>query len=119
MGLRDRIRDLGKSAAEHEADEIRAEHASLGAPENLPLADRQWACVYGAVRSVTLPPVTSVPVLEAEVYDGRTPVRLVWIGRRQIPGIEPGIFLRAEGRVCLSDGVATIRNPVYEIVPKR
>jgi hypothetical protein len=42
----------------------------------------------------------------------------VWIGRRSIAGIEPGVFVRARGRVAEVRGAQTIFNPSYEIVPK-
>jgi hypothetical protein len=58
-----------------------------------------------------------VPVLVAEVWDGNGAVNLVWIGRRTIAGIEPGVFLRARGRVAQVRGASTIFNPAYEIVP--
>jgi hypothetical protein len=56
-------------------------------------------------------------VLVAEIFDGRTSVNLVWIGRRRIAGIEPGAVLRAVGRVSLRRGVATIFNPIYTLLP--
>lgn len=119
MSLRSRLHDIGKSQSQHEADDIRREQASWGTPHNAPLQDRELAVVHGVVRSVTLPPVTSVPVFEAEVFDGTIAVRLVWIGRRRIPGVEPGVFLRVSGRVCMAEGVPTIRNPHYDILPAR
>ncbi len=53
------------------------------------------------MRTVTLPPRRSVPALVAEVWDGNGSVNLVWVGRRTIGGIEPGVFLRARGRVTV------------------
>ena len=53
----------------------------------------------------------------AEVWDGNGSVNLVWVGRRTIGGIEPGVFLRARGRVTSVRGTPTIFNPAYEIVP--
>ena len=67
---------------------------------------------------MTLPPRRSVPALVAEVWDGNGSVNLVWIGRRSIAGIEPGVFVRARGRVAEVRGNPTIFNPSYEIVPK-
>ena len=68
---------------------------------------------------MTLPPRRSVPALVAEVWDGKGSVNLVWIGRRTIAGIEPGVFLRARGRVATVHGAPTIFNPAYEIVPRQ
>ena len=46
-------------------------------------------------------------------------VRLVWLGRRTIAGIEPGRRLRASGLVSRVDGRALIFNPRYELAPKQ
>lgn len=115
--MRGYLRDLAKSATEHEADEIRA-HAQRHTPAGgEPLVDRRPAAVTGVLRSVTLPPVRSVPVLTAELFDGDRSVELIWIGRRRIVGIEPGVVLRAEGRVSLGSGVPRIVNPTYTLIP--
>ncbi|GAA2176438.1 hypothetical protein GCM10009784_22880 [Arthrobacter parietis] len=52
----------------------------------------------------------------AEAAPPGTRVRLVWIGQRRIPGIDPGVDLAFEGMVSLIDGIPTIHNPRYEIV---
>lgn len=118
MGLRQRLHDLAKSPSELEAEDIRAESANRDRDGDCS-GHRAQGSITGVVRSVTLPPTTSVPLLEAEVFDGEHSVRLLWIGQRRIPGIEPGVFLQASGRVCLESGQATIRNPRYEILPPR
>ena len=73
----------------------------------------------GAVRSVTLRPRVNVPALVVELYDGSQTLNLVWLGRRQIGGIEPGTYLTARGRVTYKNGVPTIFNPAYDIKPHR
>lgn len=119
MGLRDHLRELAKSPTEQEADDIRTASATRHGAGAVGIADRQMGTVAGVIRSVTLAPIGSVPQLEAEVFDGKTAVRLVWVGQRRIPGIEPGVYLRAEGRVCVDGSVPTIRNPRYDILPSR
>ena len=42
----------------------------------------------------------------------------MWLGRREIVGIQAGVQLRATGRVSYYRGIPTIFNPFYEIVPK-
>jgi hypothetical protein len=110
MRILSALKDLAKSASEHEADEIRAQAREQ--------RDREVAQVCGVIRSVTMPPRASVPVLVAEVFDGTNAVNLVWIGRRRIPGIEPGVFLSAKGRIAMREGVPTIFNPPYAIAPR-
>lgn len=118
MGLRELLHDLGKSPVEHQADALREQSEDAGGDDLTALAPRHPACVCGTVRTVTLPPRRSVPALVAEVWDGNGSVNLVWIGRRSIAGIEPGVFVRARGRVAEVRGNPTIFNPSYEIVPK-
>ena len=77
--------------------------------------DRHLVAVYGHVKSVSLAPLAGAPTLEAAVYDGSGVVTLVWLGRRQITGIKPGVHLMAEGRVSCHDGRRVIYNPRYEL----
>ncbi|MGP4033214.1 hypothetical protein [Pseudarthrobacter sp. 1C304] len=43
-------------------------------------------------------------------------LRVVWLGRRHIPGIEAGTELRLQGMVTVRDGLPTMFNPRYEIL---
>ena len=81
----------------------------------LPLRSRATVC--GTLRSVTLRPRGGVPALVAELYDGTGTVSLVWLGRRQIGGIEPGRRIRVMGLITESAGYRVIYNPRYELVP--
>ena len=53
--------------------------------------------------------------LEAELFDGSEGITLVWLGRRRIPGIEPGRTVRASGRIAVRDGRKVLYNPYYEL----
>jgi hypothetical protein len=56
--------------------------------------------------------------VQAELFDGTGAVRLVWLGRRRIAGIEPGRSLVARGRIARqSSGDLVIYNPWYELKP--
>lgn len=57
------------------------------------------------------------PVLQAELGSGPGRIRLVWLGRSSIPGIEPGRLLAVEGTLSLQRGRRTIYNPRYHLVP--
>jgi RecG-like helicase len=118
MGLRHRIHDLSKTATQHEADEIAAQADHTGCTPIAALHDRDEATVSGTIRSVVLPAKRGVPALVVEVFDGGGAANLVWIGRRSISGIEPGVFVRARGRVATVHGTPTMFNPAYEIVPR-
>ena len=71
--------------------------------------------VTGRLKSVVYTPRETVPTLEAELFDGSGSVTLVWLGRRRIPGIEPGRSLTARGRFAAFDGRRVIYNPWYEL----
>lgn len=122
MGLKERLRDLARTETQLEADEIRQRTISdPGAAVACAgkLVDREPATVAGCVRCITMPPRQGMPVLVAELFDGERSVNLVWIGRRRIAGIEPGVFLVAEGRVAMVKGQQAIFNPTYQIVPAK
>ena len=46
-------------------------------------------------------------------------LRVIWLGRRRIPGIDAGTELRLEGMVTVRDGLPTIFNPRYEILSRQ
>jgi RecG-like helicase len=71
--------------------------------------------VLGRLRSVEVCPQASAATLEAELFDGTEGVTLVWIGRRRIPGIEPGRTIRVHGRLAERDGRKVLYNPEYEL----
>jgi len=108
---------FAKSAVELEADELYDTTVQLGATPIDELVDRAQAVVFGEVRSVALRPRAQVAALVVELWDGTGTIDLVWLGRRAIAAIEPGLHLRARGRVTYRGRVATIFNPSYEIVP--
>jgi hypothetical protein len=53
--------------------------------------------------------------LVAELDDGSGRIRLVWMGQRQIAGIEPGRPLTVEGVLGLHRGRKTMFNPRYRL----
>ena len=122
MGLKERLRDLARTDTQLEADEIRQRTISdPGAAVACAgkLVERKPATVAGTVRCITMPPRQGMPVLVAELFDGERSVNLVWIGRRRIVGIEPGVFLVADGRIAMVKGQPAIFNPTYQIVPSK
>lgn len=109
---------LVRPANELEDRELQADAERVGATPICDLPNRERADVCGVVRSVTLRPRADVPALVVEIYDGSRPLHLVWLGRREITGIVPGVQLRAQGRVSYYRSIPTMFNPFYEIVPK-
>jgi hypothetical protein len=108
------------AAPQHEvhAEQEQERAAAMGGVPIAELAVRQRATVCGTLRSVTLRPRAGVPALEAELYDGSGSISLVWLGRRHIAGIEPGRRLRVSGMVTDAEGMVSIFNPGYELVPR-
>ncbi|HEX8003407.1 MAG TPA: OB-fold nucleic acid binding domain-containing protein [Mycobacteriales bacterium] len=81
--------------------------------------DRAPVALHGTLQSVTLRPRGGVPALEAELYDGSGTVYVVWLGRRRIEGIRPGVSLVVEGRIGGEPGKRTLFNPAYRLMPSR
>ena len=67
---------------------------------------------------MTLRPRAGVPALEAELYDGTGSINVVWLGRRQIAGIEPGRRIKVQGMVTRSEGEPAVFNPRYELIAR-
>ncbi|WP_368502435.1 nucleotide-binding protein [Actinomyces sp.] len=80
------------------------------------LTPRSHSRVSGVLSAVTYRPAAVKPVLVGRLDDGTGSVDLVWIGRRAIAGITPGIRLRAEGTVVAERVRPCIYNPLYEIL---
>ena len=41
---------------------------------------------------------------------------LIWMGRREIPGVVAGREMLVEGRISVADGLRRIYNPRYELL---
>ena len=115
--LRRTVNRLATSAKEHEAHELQKGCVELGAVPVIELPDREMVRVAGTLRTVTLRPRAGVPALVAELYDGSGTINLVWLGRRQIPGIEPGRAVIACGRVTRDHEQPVNFKPRYELRP--
>jgi hypothetical protein len=104
------------------AAEVRQEISELpvGGGQAVPIADsrhREIVDVAGTLRAVSLQPRGSTPTMEAELWDGTGCVLLVWLGRRDIPGVQPGRKIVVHGRLTSVKGERAIYNPSYELQP--
>jgi amino acid transporter len=111
------LRRLTAGRDELHAAEIRAEIDGQNATPIGDCADREVANVAGILRSVTQRPRGASLTMEADLWDGTGHVTLVWLGRRQIPGVQPGRRIVVRGRVASIKGERTIYNPAYELQP--
>jgi amino acid transporter len=106
------------------AAEVRAEITEItpqtGPGRCTPIADsedRQVVDVAGVLRAVTLRPHGTSQVMEADLWDGTGSVSLIWLGRREIGGIQPGRRIVVHGRLTCVRGERAIYNPSYELRP--
>jgi hypothetical protein len=109
------LRRLTSDVDALDADDLSENAEKTGAHRASECACGQDVTVFGRLRSVEFCPQSADATLEAELFDGSEGVTLVWMGRRRIPGIEPGRTLRVRGRIAVRNGRKVIYNPFYEI----
>ncbi|WP_244296834.1 hypothetical protein [Paenarthrobacter nitroguajacolicus] len=90
----------------------------------------------GFIESVTHQPPSEQPFFSAVVVDALRPgarsavspggtgkpndrLRVIWLGRTRVPGIEAGVRLRLKGMVTRVDGLPAMFNPRYEILSRQ
>ncbi|WP_238703442.1 hypothetical protein [Arthrobacter sp. TS-15] len=102
---------------------------------DLPVRGR--AVCTGFIESVTHQPPSEQPFFSAVVVDSVRPgggvpnmgaggvrkpyerLRVIWLGRTRVPGIEAGVKLRLKGMVTQVDGLPAMFNPRYEILSRQ
>jgi len=109
------LRKLTSDVEVLDADDLSEDAEREGAQRAAECACGQEVTVFGRLRSVEFCSPDAKASLEAELFDGTDGVTLIWMGRRRIPGIEPGRTVRARGRLAVRDGRKVIYNPFYEI----
>jgi len=102
---------------ELDAEDLQAASAAAGALPMSGCRDRDETCVAGTIQAVTVRARSGAPSLEVDIYDGSGTVTLVFLGRRDIPGLRAGASVKASGRVTVQEGRSTIFNPRYELLP--
>jgi len=107
---------LASTNAELESEELQENVRAEGAVPIKTCEDRQVVSLTGTVATVTLNPRGGYPALEVELRDGSGAVTLVWLGRRQIAGIDPGRSIKVCGRISCHEGKRVIYNPRYELL---
>ena len=79
--------------------------------------DRQRVRIAGRVHALRVQPWSGQPTLECTVTDGTGRIVVVFLGRRQIAGIEPGARIVIDGIVGQRAGQRVILNPEYRLLP--
>ncbi len=110
-----------RRAAERQATVSSFEKAAFGghAAATTPIGQVEWrqrVRIAGRVKSVRTQPRAGNANLECVLADGTGKILLVFQGRRQIAGIEPGARLVVEGMVGDWARRQAILNPAYELV---
>jgi hypothetical protein len=110
-----------RRAADRQAADSSFEKAAFGghAGETTPIGRVEWrqrVRIAGRVNSVRTQPRAGNSNLECVLADGTGKILLVFQGRRQIAGIEPGARLVVEGMVGDWARRQAILNPSYELV---
>jgi hypothetical protein len=113
------VRRLLASPEELDAEDLQRDAAECGATPACDVRRGQLVTVTGRLRTVVYTPRTNLPTLEADLYDGSDLIRLVWLGRRHIAGIEPGRSITARGRIAYREDRKVIYNPYYELEAPR
>lgn len=115
MGLKDTVRGWLRSTDElASADRLKIA-AQEGADTIADCTDRSMVTLRGTIDLLTLRPQGNTKWLEAELTDGTGKVRLIWMGRHEIAGIDAGRDLVVEGRISVADGERRMYNPRYEL----
>lgn len=95
------------------------------------LPDKGRVTCRGRIESVTFLPADQAAAFSAMVSDAepgkasaqagarRGRLRVVWLGRRRVPGIEAGAEIRLDGMLSTNNGLPTMFNPRYEILSRQ
>ena len=110
------LRRMTSSNAELESEDLQRSVRQEGSVPIQNCEDRQRVQLTGTVSTVTISPRAGHPALEVELRDGSGAVTLVWLGRRQIPGIDCGRTLKVWGRISCHEGRRLVYNPRYELM---
>jgi hypothetical protein len=78
---------------------------------------RRRALVSGTIRSTKTIKVGSSPAFRAELVDDSGRLDLVFLGRRNIPGLVNGCRCTIEGTVLVKGPRLAVWNPLYRIEP--
>jgi RecJ-like exonuclease len=110
------LRRLASTNADLESEDLQQTVKAEGSVPIKECSDREIVSLTGTIANITIHPRGGHPALEVELRDGSGAVTLVWLGRRQIPGIDPGRMVKVAGRISCHDGRRLIYNPRYELL---
>lgn len=113
----------GAAGEARQPDEAAANSAALadtGAqapPQGIAAARfRQAVSLEGRVKALQVQPWSGTPTLEVVLADEHGTIRVVFLGRRSVPGLEIGKRLRVSGVVGQHKGRLALLNPQYHFL---
>jgi hypothetical protein len=119
-GRRHAKRDARAAKTSSKADDgaiVRPDEVPEGVVPIAEVAYRQRARVAGRIRSLRVQPWAGVATLECTLVDETGGIVLVFLGRKHVAGLAPGVRLVAEGMVGDHGGRLAMLNPDYRILP--
>lgn len=114
----DYLKSLTADQADIDSANLRDSVELIGASAASQCVVGEWVKVRGTIRAMRVRPQISVPMVEAELWDGTGYITLLWLGRREIKGVTPGRTLLINGRISRGPKMQpAIYNPRYELLP--
>jgi hypothetical protein len=92
--------------------------AANGVTSIAALEGARKATIEGRVSSVEIRPVENSCVFETTIADSTGSLTAMFYGRTHIPGFEPGVRVRLDGKVSMRGGGPAMINPAYELLAK-
>jgi len=92
--------------------------AANGVTSIAALEKARKATIEGRVSSVEIRPVENSCVFETTIADSTGSLTAMFYGRTHIPGFEPGVRVRLDGKVSMRGGGPAMINPAYELLAK-
>jgi amino acid transporter len=114
-----------RPAAERRAGEVPSPSSEgdpsgpAAVPGSTSIIDARWrrrVTVSGKVRSVRVAPLHDAPTLELVLVDATGSISVVFLGRRNIAGINVGTRMIVEGTVGVHQARLAIMNPSYQLL---
>jgi amino acid transporter len=87
-----------------------------------PIGEVRWrekVTIEGQVQTLRVKPTAGSTTVECIVEDGTGAMSIVFVGRRQIGGLEVGTRIRAKGTAAEHKGRLAILNPAYTLLVTR
>lgn len=118
MSLRDRARKrLAPTVAELDKTRLQDRYRGLDITSISEISLRQPARLGGEVQGLRVVPRAGSSSLEVTVADGSGRAVAVFLGRRSIAGVVPGIGVVLEGVPRREGGRTVLVNPAYTLLP--